>query len=283
VISTCLICTRHHGLTIQTHAVALARGAHVRLLLRQKEHNRPSRNVTSVQSQSHGSTSIQYPHSRDVRCRLDKLRTLVPHAERANTASFLEEVIHYVEELQAILGLAPQQRPPSAGTPMKQPQPMEFNQLYGSAAGSGDFVAAAAAGGGVTSAAYAAIAQQAQQQQAQAQHVQQGNGGMPNRLRELSNLTAEQASVLALQGGLGDYSGAEINEMIANVRREGMTGPSHDGENVGEEIPGGMVVGGNVGQVGRSKRATATGPAAGSQATDSDGSDGRPLKKRVNR
>ena len=27
----------------------------------------------------------------------------MPHAERANTASFLEEVIHYIEELQALL------------------------------------------------------------------------------------------------------------------------------------------------------------------------------------
>jgi Helix-loop-helix DNA-binding domain len=39
--------------------------------------------------------------------RLDKLRTLVPHAERANTASFLEEVIHYIEELQALLKCGP--------------------------------------------------------------------------------------------------------------------------------------------------------------------------------
>jgi hypothetical protein len=31
----------------------------------------------------------------------------VPHAERANTASFLEEVIHYIEELQALLKCGP--------------------------------------------------------------------------------------------------------------------------------------------------------------------------------
>lgn len=33
-------------------------------------------------------------------CRLDRLRQVVPHAERANTASFLEEVITYIQGLQ---------------------------------------------------------------------------------------------------------------------------------------------------------------------------------------
>ncbi len=33
-------------------------------------------------------------------CRLDRLRSVVPHAERANTASFLEEVIKYIQDLQ---------------------------------------------------------------------------------------------------------------------------------------------------------------------------------------
>ena len=33
-------------------------------------------------------------------CRLDRLRLVVPHAERANTASFLEEVITYIQGLQ---------------------------------------------------------------------------------------------------------------------------------------------------------------------------------------
>ncbi len=51
---------------------------------------------------------------------MDRLRQLVPHAERANTASFLEEVIHYIEELQAILGLSPQQRPPAGMAPPPQ-------------------------------------------------------------------------------------------------------------------------------------------------------------------
>lgn len=51
-------------------------------------------------------------------CRLDKLRTLVPHAERANTASFLEEVIHYIEELQALLKCGPNH---STGAPPTHP------------------------------------------------------------------------------------------------------------------------------------------------------------------
>ena len=33
-------------------------------------------------------------------CRLDRLRQVVPHAERANTAAFLEEVINYIQKLQ---------------------------------------------------------------------------------------------------------------------------------------------------------------------------------------
>ena len=33
-------------------------------------------------------------------CRLDQLRTIVPHAERANTAAFLEEVINYIGSLK---------------------------------------------------------------------------------------------------------------------------------------------------------------------------------------
>lgn len=50
--------------------------------------------------------------------RLDKLREVVPHSERANTASFLEEVIHYVtglqkrvQELEAALQPRSQQAP----------------------------------------------------------------------------------------------------------------------------------------------------------------------------
>lgn len=33
-------------------------------------------------------------------CRLDLLRKIVPHAERANTACFLEEVIKYIDSLK---------------------------------------------------------------------------------------------------------------------------------------------------------------------------------------
>ena len=33
-------------------------------------------------------------------CRLDNLRKIVPHSERANTAAFLEEVYNYVEAMQ---------------------------------------------------------------------------------------------------------------------------------------------------------------------------------------
>lgn len=33
--------------------------------------------------------------------RLDRLRKIVPHAERANTATFLEEVINYIGQLKA--------------------------------------------------------------------------------------------------------------------------------------------------------------------------------------
>ena len=32
--------------------------------------------------------------------RLDRLRSIVPHADRANTAAFLEEVINYIQSLQ---------------------------------------------------------------------------------------------------------------------------------------------------------------------------------------
>lgn len=33
-------------------------------------------------------------------CRLEALRALVPHTDRANTANFLEEVVHYVQRMQ---------------------------------------------------------------------------------------------------------------------------------------------------------------------------------------
>ena len=62
--------------------------------------------------------------------RLDRLRQLVPHAERANTASFLEEVIHYIEELQAILGLSPQQRPPAGMAPPPQQKQVTVTKCF---------------------------------------------------------------------------------------------------------------------------------------------------------
>ena len=37
---------------------------------------------------------------KDLLCRLDRLRSVVPHADRANTAAFLEEVINYIQKLQ---------------------------------------------------------------------------------------------------------------------------------------------------------------------------------------
>lgn len=40
------------------------------------------------------------PLSLHLACRLDRLRQVVPHAERANTASFLEQVITYIQGLQ---------------------------------------------------------------------------------------------------------------------------------------------------------------------------------------
>ncbi len=42
-------------------------------------------------------TYILSPHT----FRLDRLRKIVPHAERANTATFLEEVINYIGKLKA--------------------------------------------------------------------------------------------------------------------------------------------------------------------------------------
>lgn len=241
----------------------------------------------------------------------------MPHAERANTASFLEEVIHYIEELQAILGLAPQQRPPTGLIPMKQPQGLEFNQMPAAIYGNSELAAAAGgAGGGVTSAAYAAIAQQQQQQAQQqqqhmhqhqqppqhaqqAQHAQQGQhqhqgshgamgtAGISGRLNALSNLTAEQASMLALaQSNLGDYSGgADLNAIIASARqRDGLD--LNDTVGGGEQAPGEAPLG-TVDQSHpemHGKRQSEGEPIAGNPAaTDSDGSDGRPLKKRPNR
>ena len=45
-------------------------------------------------------------------CRLDNLRKVVPHAERANTASFLEETRQYVLALQARVRELEAQLPP---------------------------------------------------------------------------------------------------------------------------------------------------------------------------
>ena len=125
----------------------------------------------------------------------------MPHAERANTASFLEEVIHYIEELQAILGLSPQQRPPAgmAPPPSSQQKQPDYSQLFG-----GDLAAAAAAGGGVTPAAYAALLQQQQAQQAQ----------------QMGRMTAEQAS--AMMSGFNGGGGPSVHGIL-----DGMLGNGH--------------------------------------------------------
>ena len=65
------------------------------------------------------------PHCQVAVCRLDKLRSVVPHAERANTASFLEEVIKYVtalqsrvRDLEAVVGPAQHRHPPATPDPL---------------------------------------------------------------------------------------------------------------------------------------------------------------------
>lgn len=50
--------------------------------------------------------------------RLERLRKIVPHAERANTATFLEEVVKYIEKLQAqVAELTGQPQHPTVGLP----------------------------------------------------------------------------------------------------------------------------------------------------------------------
>ena len=142
----------------------------------------------------------------------------MPHAERANTASFLEEVIHYIEELQAILGLSPQQRPPAGmGPPSQQQQQQQKQQPdYSQLFGGGDLAAAAAAGGGVTPAAYAALLQQQQAQQAQ----------------QMGRMTAEQAS--AMMSGFNGGGGPGVHGIL-----DGMLGNGHQqqhGDNGGTGI-----------------------------------------------
>ncbi|KAK9915087.1 hypothetical protein WJX75_004589 [Coccomyxa subellipsoidea] len=51
--------------------------------------------------------------------RLDRLRQVVPHAERANTASFLEEVITYIQGLQK--RIAELEQAAAGGQPNTQP------------------------------------------------------------------------------------------------------------------------------------------------------------------
>lgn len=79
--------------------------------------------------------------------RLDKLRELVPHAERANTAAFLETVIDYVQELQALLKCGP-----SHGVASGKPPPIAVSgpvPIAGSAVvvGSGPYGVATPGGG----------------------------------------------------------------------------------------------------------------------------------------
>jgi hypothetical protein len=56
-------------------------------------------------------------------CRLDRLREVVPHAERANTAAFLETVIDYVTQLKAKVAALEAQ---IAGVP-----PLPLGQIVG--------------------------------------------------------------------------------------------------------------------------------------------------------
>ena len=86
-------------------------------------HPRPSR---STDTQSRGTDSYASRHQQAearrrlrINERLDALRRIVPHTERANTTAFLEEVVRYVQtlqrrvmELELRLGLPPTVRPP---------------------------------------------------------------------------------------------------------------------------------------------------------------------------
>lgn len=80
--------------------------------------------------------------------RLDKLRELVPHAERANTAAFLETVIEYIQELQALLKCGPSRgmagaKPPGAtgpgAVPVVGPSSVVGSGPYGVATPGGGF------------------------------------------------------------------------------------------------------------------------------------------------
>lgn len=62
--------------------------------------------------------------------RLERLRKIVPHAERANTATFLEEVIKYIEQLQAQVtelsgGTVTPGQAPSSGHPPPATQSLQ--------------------------------------------------------------------------------------------------------------------------------------------------------------
>ncbi len=72
---------RDEGLASTTGMASNARG----ICLQVSSHTRPTVGLTTL---------FLYV------CRLDRLRQVVPHAERANTAAFLEEVINYIQKLQ---------------------------------------------------------------------------------------------------------------------------------------------------------------------------------------
>ena len=170
--------------------------------------------------------------------------------------------------------------------PLRFLQP-DYTQLF-----PGDLTAAA--GGGVTPAAYAAL----QQQMQQAQQAQQ-----------MGRMTAEQASALAMSGFHGGGPGVHgiLDGMLGNGHQQGVHVESAGtGINLNAAVgggPGALEGGadgskpeddGRMGHVdlslgpGGHKRAEPgtqhpSGQLGGAQGTDSDGSGGRPLKKRSGR
>lgn len=65
--------------------------------------------------------------------RLERLRKIVPHAERANTATFLEEVIKYIEKLQAQVAELTGQPLPTPAAMAPQPTATASQQPSGAA------------------------------------------------------------------------------------------------------------------------------------------------------
>jgi hypothetical protein len=90
---------------------------------------RPARSADRGASTSYANRHQQAEARRRSRIneRLDALRRIVPHTERANTASFLEDVVRYVQRLQRLVGEleAKLGLPPSVAPP---PVPISFGQ-----------------------------------------------------------------------------------------------------------------------------------------------------------